>query len=209
MLPAEFLSVQFQSLKLEPYFEPLFATAYFFDLHTKARLSESFHFDFNTREILGHIRSHLGIDEQPFKIREALLNAEHFGSNVFMIIRVEKVLQPSDITDAIEPYVSKDKTREKLVYNAREYCDRLGSYRMSIGWNFVELKTLLQGPQPKVSDAYKNAEETVSISSKQNDATSIISAGTVIRIDFDVCVQIDCPIQQPTRSIKAPFPRQL
>jgi hypothetical protein len=175
-LPAELLSVQFNSLKLEPTFEPIFASAYFFDLHTKCRLSESFYFDFNSREILGLIRPHLGIDDHPFKIREALLNAEHFGSNVFLIIRLEKVLQASDITDAIEPYVSKDKTKEKLSSNTKEFCERLGAYRMPMGWNFIELRNLLNGPQQKTSDAYK-AEETVSISSKQNDASSIISAG--------------------------------
>lgn len=178
ILPNEFLSVQFQSLRLEPYFEPIFASAYFIDLQTKSRLTENFYFDFNTREMLGLIRSHLGIDEQPYRIREALLNAEHFGSNVFLIIRLEKVLQASDISDAIEPYVTKDKTKEKLAYNAREFCDRLGSYRMPLGWNFIELKTLLQGaPQQKMSDAYKNAEETVSMSSKQTDSVSIVSAG--------------------------------
>jgi hypothetical protein len=136
-----------QLLNLEPYFEPIFACAYFIDLQTKSRLTENFYFDFNTREMLGLIRVHLGIDEQPFHIREALLNAEHFGSNVFLIIRMEKILQASDCSDAIEPYIAKDKTQEKLIYNARVFCERLGAYRMPIGWNFIELKTLLQGPQ--------------------------------------------------------------
>lgn len=103
------------------------------------------------------------------------MNAEHFGTNVFLIIRLEKILQASDITEAIDPYVSRDKPKEKLIYNAKEFCDRLGSYRMPIGWNFVELRTLLQAPfQQKTSDAYKS-EETVSISSKQADTASIIS----------------------------------
>ncbi|KAI6183994.1 putative Dock-9 [Aphelenchoides bicaudatus] len=174
VLPDEFLSVKFNSLRLEPCIEPFFAFAYFFDLQTKTRLTENFHFDFNSREILGMIRAHIGIDEQPFKIREALLNAEHFGPNVFLIIRLEKVLQASDISEAIEPYVSKDKSKEKLTYAAREFCDRLGTFRMPVGWNFVELRSLLHAPQQKVSDAYKN-EEVASLH-KQADSASIISA---------------------------------
>jgi hypothetical protein len=172
ILPTDLLSVQFNSLRLDPYIEPIFAYAYFFDPQTKTRLTENFHFDFNTREILGLIRAHIGIDEQPYKIREALLNAEHFGPNVFLIIRLEKILQASD---AIEPYVSKDKSREKMAYSAREFCDRLGSYRMPLGWNFVELRPLLHGQQKKVSDACKTEE--VSSIQKQTDTASIISAG--------------------------------
>lgn len=174
-LPTDFLSVQFNSLRLDPYIEPIFAYAYFFDPQTKTRLSENFHFDFNSREILGLIRAHTGIDEQPYKIREALLNAEHFGPNVFLVMRLEKILQASYISDVVESYVSKDKSREKLAYSAREFCDRLGAYRMPLGWNFVELRSLLHVSQQKMSDAYKN-EEAVSIH-KQTDTASIISAG--------------------------------
>ncbi|KAI6186152.1 putative Dock-9 [Aphelenchoides besseyi] len=178
VLPSEFLRVRIQNLELEPKFEPVFASFAFYDLNTKRRISENFHFDFNSREILGLIRSHLGVDGHIYKIRTGLFNLENIEPNVFLVFRLEKILQASDISEAVDAYISKDKPKDKLTQNAREFCDRLGAYRMAIGWNFVDLQSLAKTvqtkpPEPKSADSISNVDITSLISADRMSTSTI------------------------------------
>lgn len=60
---------------------------------------------------------------------------------------MEKILQPCDISDTCEPYIKEDVNKERLSQVARQYCDRLGAYRMPLGWVAIDLMRLLNGAQ--------------------------------------------------------------
>ncbi|KAK5986025.1 DHR-1 domain-containing protein [Trichostrongylus colubriformis] len=63
--------------------------------------------------------------------------------------KLEKVLQACDIIDASEPYTNcaarDERTREKLAAAAADFCDRLGSFRMPLGFMVLDLQKVLSG----------------------------------------------------------------
>ncbi|KAK6012373.1 hypothetical protein OSTOST_22481, partial [Ostertagia ostertagi] len=62
---------------------------------------------------------------------------------------LEKVLQACEIIDASEPYTNcaarDERTREKLAAAAADFCDRLGSFRMPLGFMVLDLQKVLMG----------------------------------------------------------------
>ncbi|KAI6197022.1 C2 DOCK-type domain-containing protein [Aphelenchoides besseyi] len=119
-----------------------------------------------------------GVDGHIYKIRTGLFNLENIEPNVFLVFRLEKILQPSDISEAVDAYISKDKLKDKLTQNAREFCDRLGAYRMVIGWNFVDLQSLAKTvqtkpPEPKSADSISNVDITSLISADRMSTSTI------------------------------------
>lgn len=56
------------------------------------------------------------------------------------------MLQPCEVADACEPYMKEDKNKERLMQTAQQYCERLGSFRMPLGWFAVDLNQILSGP---------------------------------------------------------------
>jgi hypothetical protein len=59
----------------------------------------------------------------------------HPSADIFLVIRIEKVLQQGDISECVEPYMKAQSASalEKLRHNeqnANQFCERLGKYRM-------------------------------------------------------------------------------
>ena len=54
------------------------------------------------------------------------------------------MLQPGDISD---PYMKEEKSinREKVAGMARQYCEKLGGYRMPFGWTAIHLMNVVNG----------------------------------------------------------------
>ncbi|CAD5215071.1 unnamed protein product [Bursaphelenchus xylophilus] len=182
VLPSHYLSVKINSFEISPYFEPIFGVAALYDIKTRTKLTENFYFDFNSREILGLIRAHMGPDGDVVKIKEGLFSYDEFRENVFLVIRLEKVLQAADPSEVIEPYINKEKTKEKMNQNAREYCDRLGSYRMLLGWTYVELKNAVNDKNKEHEVTLKHHDE---ISLARTDTESVVSADRVSNSTID------------------------
>lgn len=59
--------------------------------------------------------------------------------------QLEKVLQPCEVADACEPYLKEDKNKERLMQTAQQYCERLGAFRMPLGWFAIDLNQILNG----------------------------------------------------------------
>ncbi|KAE9549990.1 hypothetical protein FO519_006810, partial [Halicephalobus sp. NKZ332] len=140
-IPLQRLLVNVLKLSLDPVFEPIFASGALFDITEKKKISENFYFDLNPEEILGLVRGHLGIEEEASKCKQACFCLTDIRPGIFLVFKFEKVLQGTDIGEALDPYVKEEK-KEKLLFSAREVCDRLGAYRMPLGWAALELNNV-------------------------------------------------------------------
>ncbi|XP_064413718.1 dedicator of cytokinesis protein 9 isoform X1 [Latimeria chalumnae] len=136
--------------------EPFFITLSLFDIKTNQKISADFHVDLNhpsVRQMIpsaSHQQMNGGGDGTPASqrilkgIAESMLQYPRQGifsvtcphSDIFLVARIEKVLQGS-ITHCAEPYMkSSDSTKvaQKVLKNAKIACSRLGQYRMPFAW---------------------------------------------------------------------------
>ncbi|KAL7988712.1 hypothetical protein Chor_007631 [Crotalus horridus] len=147
--PKEYLGnrilVKVQTLKFEIEIEPLFVT-----------ISESFHCDLNSEQFKGFLRSHTPCIDSSTQARAAVFSVTYPSSEIYLVLKIEKVLQQGEIGDCAEPYMflkesESGKTKEKiekLKQQAENFCQRLGKYRMPFAWipinlaNFFSIPTL-------------------------------------------------------------------
>ncbi|XP_032903041.1 dedicator of cytokinesis protein 7-like isoform X1 [Amblyraja radiata] len=141
------LQFNFLELKFEIEIEPLFVTLALYDLKERRKISENFYLDLNSKEFRGIIRTH---DDAPCYFKKAIFSITHPSSEIYLVIKVEKVLQQGSIAECVEPYMAiKDcetaKSKEKIAklrFQAMSFCHRLKSYRMPFAWAAVDLTSL-------------------------------------------------------------------
>ncbi|NWY46142.1 DOCK8 protein, partial [Sylvia atricapilla] len=148
--------VKLQTLKFDIEIEPLFACIALYDIKERKKISENFHCDLNSDSLRGLLRSHTPSIDLSTQARSAVFSITYPSSDIYLVIKIEKVLQQGEIGDCAEPYtVLKEseagKTKEKiekLKAQAESFCQRLGKYRMPFAWipiclaNFFNLSTL-------------------------------------------------------------------
>nr|XP_037877673.1 dedicator of cytokinesis protein 7 isoform X2 [Bombyx mori] len=168
-MPCEILGhrilVVCHQLKLELDVEPLFASMALYDAKEKKKLSENFYFNLNsecTRQMLSAHVPHADISTLS---RSAIFEVQNPSPDVFLVIRVEKVLQ-GDINECVEPYIKDDKNREKVRASAQAACSRLGKYRMPLAWSAVSLLNILSGSNSLDRD--QPDKDTLSVGSNTN-----------------------------------------
>uniref|UniRef100_A0A8D0G5U2 Dedicator of cytokinesis 11 n=1 Tax=Sphenodon punctatus TaxID=8508 RepID=A0A8D0G5U2_SPHPU len=137
--------------------EPFFVTLALFDIRNNCKISADFHVDLNppvVREMVlggaaqaasdGYAKGtpsneHLmnGIAESRLHyIKQGIFSVTNPHAEIFLVARVEKVLQGS-ITHCTDPYIKNSdpvKTAQKVHKVARQVCSRLGQYRMPFAW---------------------------------------------------------------------------
>ncbi|XP_054034501.1 dedicator of cytokinesis protein 8 [Dryobates pubescens] len=148
--------VKLQTLKFDIEIEPLFACIALYDVKERKKISENFHCDLNPDPLRGFLRSHTPTIDLSTQARSAVFSVTYPSSDIYLVIKIEKVLQQGEIGDCAEPYMvlkegeagkSKEKI-EKLRAQAESFCQRLGKYRMPFAWipisltNFFNLSTL-------------------------------------------------------------------
>ncbi|KAF7262717.1 hypothetical protein EG68_00019 [Paragonimus skrjabini miyazakii] len=145
-----------------------------------------------------HSKAGSEIDEDAGKSSERLLQELKFtgdrpvtscakeaccASGVFLVIRVEKVLQQGDANDISELYGKDDKGREKIRTTVSWCCQRLGRYRMPLAWTAVDLTPLLIGRSgSQQSPAYSERTERspyASASDIPSQCKKVSSSGNV------------------------------
>lgn len=90
--------------------------------------------------------------------------------------QLEKVLQPGEISEAVEAYLKEDKKAKTM---APEWCERLGAYRMPFAWTAVYLTNVFTGGNSlDTSQCGGSFEGSAGLNS---DSESLISAGTLER----------------------------
>ncbi|KAE9416845.1 hypothetical protein Angca_006569, partial [Angiostrongylus cantonensis] len=132
-----------------PYFEPVFGSITIYDAKARRKVSENFYFDVNPDEIRRMINEKSQCYGDTTRCNQAAFSISCPLLDLFMVIKLEKVLQACEITDASEPYtnssVRDDRSREKLSAAAVDYCERLGAFRMPLGFMIVDLQKVLMG----------------------------------------------------------------
>ncbi|XP_029468971.1 dedicator of cytokinesis protein 8 isoform X2 [Rhinatrema bivittatum] len=148
--------VKLQTLKFDIEIEPLFASIALYDIKERKKISENFHCDLNAEQLKGFLRAHTPSIAQSSQARSAMLSVTYPSSDIYLVVKIEKVLQQGEIGECAEPYLvlkesdggkSKDKI-EKLRVQAESFCQRLGKYRMPFAWapislsNYINISTL-------------------------------------------------------------------
>ncbi|MGH0182292.1 UNVERIFIED_CONTAM: hypothetical protein FKN15_008844 [Acipenser sinensis] len=139
------------SLKFEIEIEPIFGVLALYDVKEKEKISENFYFDLNCDQVKGLLRSHNPYTAISTLARSAVFSITYPSSEIFLVIKLEKVLQQGDIGECCEPYMvmkESDSTKhkeklEKLRVQADLYCSRLGRYRMPFAWTAIHLMNIV------------------------------------------------------------------
>nr|XP_046188958.1 dedicator of cytokinesis protein 7-like isoform X2 [Oncorhynchus gorbuscha] len=145
------IMVKCLSLKFEIEIEPIFGTLALYDVKEKKKISEDFHFDLNSDQMKGLLRLHTPNTAISTLARSAIFSITYPSADIFLVIKLEKVLQQGDIGESCEPYMvmkesdsSKHKEKlEKLRQQAETSCSRLGRYRMPFAWTAIHLVNIV------------------------------------------------------------------
>uniref|UniRef100_A0A8I6ANH8 Dedicator of cytokinesis 6 n=1 Tax=Rattus norvegicus TaxID=10116 RepID=A0A8I6ANH8_RAT len=151
------------SLKFEIEIEPIFGTLALYDVREKKKISENFYFDLNSDSVKGLLRAHGTHPAISTLARSAIFSVTYPSPDIFLVVKLEKVLQQGDISECCEPYmvmkeadtVKNKEKLEKLRLAAEQFCTRLGRYRMPFAWTAVHLANIVSsvGPQDRDSDS--------------------------------------------------------
>uniref|UniRef100_A0A8C8FIQ9 C2 DOCK-type domain-containing protein n=1 Tax=Oncorhynchus tshawytscha TaxID=74940 RepID=A0A8C8FIQ9_ONCTS len=141
------------SLKFEIEIEPIFGTLALYDVKEKKKISEDFHFDLNSDQMKGLLRLHTPHTAISTLARSAIFSITYPSADIFLVIKLEKVLQQGDIGESCEPYmvmkesdsskVTHKEKLEKLRLQAETSCSRLGRYRMPFAWTAIHLVNIV------------------------------------------------------------------
>lgn len=147
--------VKCHHLKLDLEIEPIFASMALYDAREKKKISENFYFDLNSESLKRMLSGHISYADPSTLARSAVFEISQPSHDLFLVIRLEKVLQ-GDSRDSVEPYLKdkedKDKFRDKMKSSAADYCERLGKYRMPFAWTAIYLNNIFNGESFDVSD---------------------------------------------------------
>uniref|UniRef100_A0A665V7C9 Dedicator of cytokinesis 6 n=1 Tax=Echeneis naucrates TaxID=173247 RepID=A0A665V7C9_ECHNA len=141
------IMVKCLSLKFEIEIEPIFGTLALYDIKEKKKISENFYFDLNSDQMKGLLKPHTPHIAISTLARSAIFSITYPSADIFLVIKLEKVLQQGDIGDCCEPYMvmkesdsSKHKEKlEKVRLQAEQACSRLGQFRMPFAWTAIHL----------------------------------------------------------------------
>uniref|UniRef100_A0A673BN96 Dedicator of cytokinesis 8 n=1 Tax=Sphaeramia orbicularis TaxID=375764 RepID=A0A673BN96_9TELE len=131
--------------------EPVFATMALFDLKEKKKISENFYCDLNSEQFRNFLKPHTPHVDHSSLARSAIFSVTYPSTDIYLVIKIEKVLQQGEISDCADPYMTlrecdsaknKDKL-EKLRGQAEAFCQRLGRYRMPFAWATVNIMDVI------------------------------------------------------------------
>ncbi|KAM9330687.1 dedicator of cytokinesis protein 8 [Gastrophryne carolinensis] len=141
------LMIKLHTLKFDIDVEPLFASIALYDCKERKKISETFHCDLNSETFKNYLRMHTPTVAPSSQARTALFSITYPSQDIFLVVKIEKVLQQGEISECSEPYMmlkesdggkTKDKI-EKLKSQAESFCQRLGKYRMPFAWLPISL----------------------------------------------------------------------
>uniref|UniRef100_A0A673M805 Dedicator of cytokinesis protein 7-like n=1 Tax=Sinocyclocheilus rhinocerous TaxID=307959 RepID=A0A673M805_9TELE len=145
------IMVKCLSLKFEIEIEPIFGSLALYDVREKKKISEDFHFDLNSDQMKSLLRPHSPHVAISTLARSAIFSITYPSPDIFLVIKLEKILQQGDIGECCEPYMvmkESDSTKhkeklEKLRAQAEQMCTRLGRFRMPFAWTAIHLLNIV------------------------------------------------------------------
>uniref|UniRef100_A0A8C8J8Z3 Dedicator of cytokinesis protein 8 n=1 Tax=Oncorhynchus tshawytscha TaxID=74940 RepID=A0A8C8J8Z3_ONCTS len=143
--------IRCQAIRFEIDVEPLFATLALYDLREKKKISENFYCDLNSDQFKGFLKPHTPQTDHSTLSRAAIFSITYPSPDIYLVIKIEKVLQQGEISDCAEPYMvmkesdsAKNKEKlEKLRSQSETFCQRLGRYRMPFAWATVNIMNVI------------------------------------------------------------------
>ncbi|PVD22808.1 hypothetical protein C0Q70_16064 [Pomacea canaliculata] len=134
-------------LTLEMEVEPVFVSMALYDSRERKKISETFHFDLNTEPVKRMLSNHVSHHDTSTLSHACIFSITYPSPDVFLVVRLEKVLQQGDISECAEPYMKEDKSmkEEKYRTQAAQFCERLGQYRMPFAWTAIYLMNIVTG----------------------------------------------------------------
>ncbi|XP_046904602.1 dedicator of cytokinesis protein 8 isoform X2 [Hypomesus transpacificus] len=139
------------AIKFEIDIEPVFATLALYDLKEKKKISENFYCDLNSDQFKGFLKPHTPHVDPSSQARAAIFSITYPSPDIYLVIKIEKVLQQGEISECAEPYMvmkesdtakNKDKL-EKLRGQSETFCQKLGRYRMPFAWATVNIMNVI------------------------------------------------------------------
>uniref|UniRef100_A0A3B4A7C3 Uncharacterized protein n=1 Tax=Periophthalmus magnuspinnatus TaxID=409849 RepID=A0A3B4A7C3_9GOBI len=172
------LLVKCLSLKFEIEIEPIFASLALYDVKEKKKISENFFFDLNSEQTKGMLRPHIQTAAISTLARSAVFSITYPSQDVFLVIKLEKVLQQGDIGECAEPYMvfkesdaAKNKEKlEKLRSQSEQFCQRLGRYRMPFAWTAIHLMNIVNSAGSLERDTEMEMKRKGSWSERRNSS---------------------------------------
>uniref|UniRef100_A0A8D0DAI5 Dedicator of cytokinesis 7 n=1 Tax=Sander lucioperca TaxID=283035 RepID=A0A8D0DAI5_SANLU len=172
------LLVKCLSLKFEIEIEPIFASLALYDVKEKKKISENFFFDLNSEQTKGMLRPHIQTAAISTLARSAIFSITYPSQDVFLVIKLEKVLQQGDIGECAEPYMvfkesdaAKNKEKlEKLRGQSEQFCQRLGRYRMPFAWTAIHLMNIVNSAGSLERDTELEMKRKGSWSERRNSS---------------------------------------
>uniref|UniRef100_A0AAR2KEL2 Dedicator of cytokinesis 7 n=1 Tax=Pygocentrus nattereri TaxID=42514 RepID=A0AAR2KEL2_PYGNA len=172
------LLVKCLSLKFEIEIEPIFASLALYDVKEKKKISENFFFDLNSEQTKSMLRPHIQSAAISTLARSAIFSITYPSQDVFLVIKLEKVLQQGDIGECAEPYMvfkesdaAKNKEKlEKLRSQSEQFCQRLGRYRMPFAWTAIHLMNIVNSAGSLERDTELEMERKGSWSERRNSS---------------------------------------
>lgn len=138
--------------------EPYFTSLALYDVKAGRKLTENFYFDLNEKHARNLLNSNKDLKEQPYSNedgnnflhdvttewvmhpRQAIFNVTSPHSDIFIVVRIEKILQGS-INQSSEPYLkpSNNKLEQKTLKTIKQYANKVGQYKMPFIWTAKKL----------------------------------------------------------------------
>ncbi|XP_008205538.1 dedicator of cytokinesis protein 9 isoform X2 [Nasonia vitripennis] len=149
--------------------EPYYTTLSVFDARNNKKISENFYFDTNHESVQNMIKLEESSKENGLelpddlknisvtwlsKLKQAIFSISNPHPDIFLVVRIEKVLQGS-IYQTCEQYIKAAKDPRisiKAHKQVQACCQRLGSYRMPFAWSARPLFRLYSNELDTSSD---------------------------------------------------------
>uniref|UniRef100_A0A671M2X2 Dedicator of cytokinesis protein 10-like n=1 Tax=Sinocyclocheilus anshuiensis TaxID=1608454 RepID=A0A671M2X2_9TELE len=194
--------------------EPFFVSVSLLDIREGRKVSADFHVDLNqevVRQMLSSSGSagDQGSDGAPQEnglTSPAIFSITNPHTDIVMMARVEKVLM-GNISSGAEPYIKNtdsSKTVQKMLKSNKQFCSKLGKYRMPFAWSVRSVFKDNQGTvdrESRFSPLFKQESNKISTEdlikliteyrrAEKASKLQIIPGNLEINVD---CVPMECP----------------
>ena len=84
----------------------MFASMALYDAKERRKISENFYFDMTPEGMKKMLHRHIAYQDVSTMSRSCAFSITYPSEDIFLVIKLEKVLQQGDISEAAEPYIS-------------------------------------------------------------------------------------------------------